>query len=505
MIRINPVGVMSVILITIVLGSFSTLPARELTPAMQAAISWIDQDKAAYKELATYIWENPELSLVEFKSSAKLQEYLAANGFKIEKGVAGMPTAFVATWGAGKPVVGIMGEFDALPSLSQQKGVASQKPVIQGAPGHGCGHNLFGTASATAAIAMAKAMEKYGIKGTVRFFGTPAEETLVGKVYMNRDGVFDGTDIMIDWHPFDMNTVNYASSLAMDNIKFRFYGKASHASLAPDAGRSALDAVELMDVAANFMREHVPQEARIHYIISKGGEVPNVVPPFAEVWYFIRAPRRAQVDQIRGWLIDISKGAALMTQTRSEYQILTAVYEYLPNRTLARMGDEVIKMVGAPAFTPEDQSFGETVRSAMGKKPEGESFSTKVVTPDFTRTFPNVPNTKASTDVNYTWRFPSVEFLVATLAKGTPLHSWMAVCQTGTDPAMKAALQVSKYMAVAGLEVLTDPKLVKDAWAELQQNVSQFGYEEPVPKDVKVPTFKDLYGIEPGAVPGAGK
>ena len=193
MIRVNPVGVISVVLVTIILGSFTTLHARELTPAMQTAISWVDQHKAAYKELATFVWENPELSLVEFKSSAKLQQYLGANGFKIDKGVAGMPTAFVATWGSGRPVVGIMGEYDALPSLSQQKGVASQKPIIQGAPGHGCGHNLFGAASATAAVAMAKAMEKHGIKGTVKFFGTPAEETLVGKVYMNRDGVFDGT------------------------------------------------------------------------------------------------------------------------------------------------------------------------------------------------------------------------------------------------------------------------------------------------------------------------
>ena len=505
MIRTCAVRALAVILLTVVPGSFSALPARELTPAMKTAISWVDQDKAAYKDVATYIWENPELSLVEFKSSARLQQYLAANGFRIEKGVAGMPTAFVATWGSGKPVVGIMGEFDALPSLSQQKGIATQKPIIQGAPGHGCGHNLFGTASATAAIAMAKAMEKHGIAGTVKLFGTPAEEPLVGKVYMNRDGVFDGTDVMITWHPMDVNGVDYASSLAMDNLKFRFHGKASHAAVAPEAGRSALDAVELMDVGANFMREHVPPEARIHYIISKGGEAPNVVPPSAEVWYFIRAPRRAQVDQIRGWLIDISKGAALMTQTKSEYQILTAVYEYLPNRALARMGDEVVKLVGAPAFTPEDQKFGQTVLSVMGKKSEGEPFSTGVKTPDFTRTFPDVPNSKASTDVNFTWRFPTVQFFAATVVKGTPLHSWMAVCQTGTDPAMKAALQVSKYMAAAGLEVLTDPALVKDAWAELQQNVTRFGYEDPVPREVKVPTFKDLYGIEPGAVPGAGK
>ena len=484
---------------------FSSVSARELTPAMKSAISWIDQQRSTHDEIATYIWQNPELSLAEFRSSGRLQQYLAANGFKIDTGVAAMPTAFVATWGSGKPVIGILGEFDALPGLSQQSGLASQKPLIAGGPGHGCGHNLFGTASATAAIAMAKAMEKHGIKGTVRFFGTPAEETLVGKVYMNRDGVFDGTDVMITWHPMDVNGVAYVSSLAMDNIKFRFYGKASHAALAPEKGRSALDAVELMDVAANFMREHVPQEARIHYVVSKGGEAPNVVPAFAEVWYYIRAPRRAQVDLIRAWLIDISKGAALMTQTRTDYQILTAVYEYLTNRTLAQMGDEIAKLVGTPPFSPEDQQFGETVVKSMGRQPQGEAFSTKVTTPDFNATFPHVVNSMASADVNYTWRFPSVQFFAATLAKGTPLHSWTAVCQTSTAPALKAGLLASKYMAAAGLECLADPKLLEDARAELDRDVAQFGYKEPVPREVKVPTFKDLYGIEADAVPGARK
>jgi len=474
----------------------------ELTPAMKDAISWIDQNKATYQETAKYIWQNPELSLVEFKSSGKLQEYLAANSFKIEKGVAGMATAFVATWGSGRPVIGILGEFDALPNLSQEAGVTTRKPIVAGASGHGCGHNLFGTSSATAAIAMAKAMEKYGIKGTIKFFGTPAEETLVGKVYMNRDGVFDGVDAMIDWHPQDLNGVGYSSLLALDNIKFRFYGKASHAGAAPEAGRSALDAVELMDAGANFMREHVPQEARIHYVITKGGEAPNVVPNVAEVWYFYRAPRRAQVDEMRAWLIDIAKGAALMTQTKMEYQILTAVYERLTNRALAQMGDQAVKAVGAPPFTAEDQKFGEAVIESLGRKADGEAFTTKITTPDFSKTFPDVEFGKASADLNYTWRFPSMTFAVATYAKGTPAHSWQAVCTTSTDPALKAGLQVSKYMAVSGLELMSDPKLLQDAKAEMDGYVAKFGYKEPIPKDVKVPSFKDLYGIEPSAVPG---
>ncbi len=366
----------SLLFVSVMFASLLIIPlhhasALELTPAMKDAISWIDQNKATYEEIASYIWQNPELSLVEFKSSARLQEYLANNGFTIEKGVAGMATAFVATWGSGKPVIGILGEFDALPNLSQEAGVTTRKPIVAGASGHGCGHNLFGTSSATAAIAIAKTMQKQGIKGTVKFFGTPAEETLVGKVYMNRDGVFDGVDVIIDWHPQDYNGAGYSSLLALDNIKFRFYGKSSHAGTAPEAGRSALDAVELMDAGANFMREHVVQEARIHYVITKGGEAPNVVPNFAEVWYYFRAPRRAQVDEMRAWLIDIAKGAALMTQTKMEYQILTAVYERLTNRALAQMGDQVVKAVGAPPFSPDDQKFGEGLYRAWAKRRRG--------------------------------------------------------------------------------------------------------------------------------------
>ena len=477
---------------------------QQLTPAMKDAIAWNDKLKPMYDEIAKYIWDNPELSLVEFKSSGKLQEYLANNGFKIEKGVANMPTAFVATWGSGKPVIGILGEFDALPNLSQASAVTSEKPIISGAPGHGCGHNLYGTSSATAAITAAKAMAAHGIKGTIKFFGTPAEETLVGKIYMGRDGVFDGTDIMLAWHPGDTNGVSYGTNLAIDNIKFRFYGKSSHAGSAPEAGRSALDAVELMNIGMNFMREHLVEEARIHYVITKGGETPNNVPPFAEVWYFIRAPRRAQVDQVRAWMFDVAKGAALMTQTRAENQILTASYERLPNRVLARMGDSIAKLVGAPPFSAEDQKFGEAViREALKRQSKGEAFSTKIKTPDFSKTFPDVDGTKASADDNYTWKFPSLRFGVATQAAGTPGHSWPLVCQTGTPTAMKAGLTVSKYMAASAIELLTNPKLIQEAWEEHNKYVAEFGYKETVPPEVKVPSFEDLYGIKPEAVPGA--
>ena len=342
-----------------------------VNPGKKTATDWVDKAKATYEEIAGYIWDNPELSLVEFKSSAKLQEYLAKNGFKIEKGVAGMPTAFVATWGSGKPVIGFLAEFDALPNLSQVKGSVTKAEIVPGGPGHGCGHNLFGTSSATAAIAAKAAMEKHGIKGTLKVFGTPAEETLVGKVFMARDGVFDGTDIMISWHPGDANGTENNSMLAMTSVKFQFKGKSAHAAAVPEMGRSALDAVELMNAGMNYMREHVVQEARIMYVITKGGEVPNNVPPDAEVWYYLRAPRMTQVDHIWKWMQDVARGAALMTQTTMNHKILTSVWEVLPNKVLCKLGDENARLVGAPPFTRRRSEIRGANHQSAGEGSQG--------------------------------------------------------------------------------------------------------------------------------------
>ena len=395
-----------------------------LTPAKKTAIAWVDGAKSTYEEMAKYLWDNPELSLVEFKSSAKLQEYLAKNGFKVEKGVSVMPTAFVATWGSGKPVIGFLAEYDALPGLSQVSGKVVREMIIQGAPGQGCGHNLFGPASATAAIATKVAMEKHGIKGTLKVFGTPAEETLVGKIFMARDGVFDGVDIMVAWHPGDFNGVDYSTNLAMTSVKFRFKGVSAHAAAAPHAGRSALDGVELMNIAMNFMREHVIQEARIHYVVTQGGAAPNIVPPDAEVWYFIRSPRRSQVDQIWNWMQDVAKGAALMSQTKMNYKLLCATWETLPNKVLSKIGDANADAIGGPSFTPEDQKFGEEIIKSLGAQAKGEAFDSKITHPDLSKTFPNVTIFPASTDQgNVSWVVPTLSFRSATVAKGTPLHN----------------------------------------------------------------------------------
>ncbi|MFZ0449430.1 MAG: amidohydrolase, partial [Desulfatiglandaceae bacterium] len=399
-----------------------------MTSEKESALGWIESNSDLYKEIAEDIWRHPELSLVEFRAAEKLTALLENNGFTIRKGISHMPTAFVATWGESSPVIGFLAEYDALPNLSQRASTTEHSPIITGAPGHGCGHNLLGTSSCFAGIATRVAMKKHGIKGTIKIFGTPAEETLVGKVFMARDGVFDHTDMMITWHPEETNGVDYKSFLALNSIKFRFSGRSSHGGSAPEAGRSALDAAELMSTGANYMRGHIIQDARVMHVINRGGEVPNNVPPDAEIWYFVRAPRRSQVDEVCNWLRDIARGAALMTQTKMNHQLLTATYEVLPNKVLAGVGDLNATLIGPPSFSEADQEFGRDILKSMGISAKAFAFDTGLTHPDLSRTFPDIDIFKASTDVgNVSWMFPTLTFSVATKARGTPQHSWQMV------------------------------------------------------------------------------
>jgi len=461
----------------------------------RTACRWIDENRALYEETARYIWSHPELSLVEYKSSGKLQEVLRGAGFRVETGQSGMPTAFVATWGSGRPCIGFLAEYDALPNLSQKAGLAKQSAVVPGDPGHGCGHNLLGTSICAAAAATKTAMEKHRIRGTVKIFGTPAEETLVGKIFLARDGVFDGTDVMIAWHPQETNGVDYKSMLAMTSAKFRFKGRSAHAASAPHAGRNALDAVELMDIAMKFMRGHIIQEARVMSVVNRGGEVPNNVPPDAEVWYFLRAPRRAQVDHIWEWAKDIAKGAALMTQTETRHRILAATWEVLPNRTLAELGDTNVSLVGPPPFTREDQRFGAEILKTLGGK--GPAFDPEITHPDFTRAFPDVHVYPASTDLgNVSWLIPTISFNAATLVRGTALHSWQMVSQACSSPAITAGITVAKWMATSALDCFTEHEIIRKAWKEHQVYLSATPYRHPIDQRVKLPTHADLYNFQ---------
>ena len=325
------------VLSSVILAMALAVPVRgSAGRAADTLLQDIDAKRAHYGDVAKAIWGFAEVGYQEQKSSALLQAELKGAGFDVKAGVAGIPTAFVASFGSGKPVVAIVGEFDALPGLSQQSDVATRQPIVRDAPGHGCGHNLLGTGALAAAVAVKDWLASSGHAGTVRYYGTPAEEGGSGKVYMVRDGLFSDVDVVVTWHPGDRNDASPSSTLANINAKFRFHGVASHAAAAPEKGRSALDAVEAMDYMVNMMREHVPQETRIHYIITRGGAAPNIVPDFAEAYYYARQPDMRILDGIWERMIDAAKGAALGTGTTMDMEVdrrrLQRAAERVPER-----------------------------------------------------------------------------------------------------------------------------------------------------------------------------
>jgi aminobenzoyl-glutamate utilization protein B len=320
------------------------------------AVDWIEDNKELIVDVHQKIWEWAEVGLQELKSGKLMADILEENGFDVERGVAGMPSAFVATYGSGKPVIGMMGELDALPSISN-KAVPYREPVIEGGPGHGCGHNSYAATALGASLAAKEVMEKEKLPGTIKCFGCPAEETLVGKVFMVRDGYFDGLDACLGHHPGSMNTAGLRSGNAMNSVKFEFFGKASHAAGSPEQGISAMDAIELMNIGVNYMREHIVQEARVHYIVENGGVQPNVVPPYARSWYYVRAPRRDLVDKYYQRLLKMADGADQMAETTHKVEFLTGVHNGVPNRPLAEAVVSNMREIGAPTYTDEELEF----------------------------------------------------------------------------------------------------------------------------------------------------
>lgn len=432
----------------------------------------IDANYDQYTQVANKIWEYAEVGYQETKSSALLQETLTQAGFKIEKGVAGMPTAFVASYGSGKPVVGILGEYDALPGVSQDAVPEIKK--VEGRPaGHACGHNLFGTASAAAAIAVKDWLVANKKSGTIRFYGTPAEEGGSGKVYMVREGLFKDVDVVFHWHPGAQNNASAASSLANKSGKFRFYGIASHAAAAPDRGRSALDGVEAMDNMVNMMREHVPQESRIHYVITRGGEAPNVVPAFAEVYYYVRHPQRTVVKDLWERVTRAAQGAALGTDIKVEWEIMGGVYDLLPNETLARVVDANLRTVGGYTYTDAEKDFATKIQ---------KTFTNEVPALTTTNTigeFKVSASGSASTDVgDVSWVVPTAGLSTATWVPGTAAHSWQAVAADGTSIGHKGMMMAAKTLALSIMDVYSNPVLIDNAWKELRSKTGpNFTYE----------------------------
>ncbi|MBE9508322.1 MAG: amidohydrolase [Chloroflexi bacterium] len=457
----------------------------------ETALSYLDANKDRLGKLANDIWDHPELGLQEFYASRLITDELEKAGFSVNRSVAQMPTAFVASWGEGKPVIGILGEYDALPGLSQ-KVSATRDPIEEGAPGHGCGHNLFGVASLGAALAVKEAMEEDEIRGTIRYYGCPAEETMLGKIFMARDGVFDDLDAAISWHPFYANTVWSCSSLAMNSFRVNFHGVAAHAAAAPEAGRSALDGVQLMDVGANYLREHITEKARIHCVITNGGEAPNVVPPFAQVWYYVRAPLREQVGDIYSRMLDIAKGAALMTGTTFEIDFLTGGYDMLPNDTLGELLLEKLKQVGPPQFTDEEKAFAKrlqatlpsnavenTLRSyGLTREEVGDPLCDKIVDP-----FDKGEVLPASTDVGDVSHItPTAQITTCCQALGTPVHSWQNVASVGSSIGFKGMMLAAKAMALAALDLETKPDILKAARDEFEKRTGGKKYVSPLPE-----------------------
>ncbi len=425
-------------------------------------IDGIQARQAEYADVALKIWNFAELGYLETKSSALLQQKLAAAGFTVKAGVADIPTAFVASYGSGKPVIAFIGEFDALPGLSQAA-VPVRQVVKDGAPGHGCGHNLLGTASMAAAIAVKDWLASSGRTGTVRFYGTPAEEGGGAKGYMVRAGLFDDVDVAISWHPGQSNDVSPSSNLAMVSAKFRFHGIAAHAAAAPERGRSALEAVEAMDMMVNMMRQNVPQETRIHDIITHGGAAENIVPDFAEVSYFARNPDMRVLDGIWQRIVDAARGAALGTGTTMDYEMTGASYNLLPNAYLAGIERRNMELVGGVKYTPEEQAFAETLRKSMPGQlmPLGSEATVQPIAPTIT---------PASTDLgDVSWKVPTTEFTTATWVPGVAAHTWQAVACDGMSIGVKGLMVAAKTMALTGMDLFTNPDDVARAKAEFDQ------------------------------------
>ncbi len=439
---------------------------------------YLDASFKTYDKLQKTIWSYAELGFLETKSSLLLQQHLKENGFTVEAGVVGMPTAFVASFGSGSPVIGILAEYDALPGLSQDT-VPYRKVLVEGGSGHGCGHAVFGVGSSAGAVAIKQWLEKTGTKGTIRVFGTPAEEGGGGKVYLAREGFFKGVDVVLDWHPAAQNSVSRGTGLAIQMIDFSFFGKASHASGAPEKGRSALDGVEGFDYLVNMLREHIPSDARVHYVITNGGDAPNVAPAFAKVSYYIRSPKRNDLVDLIDRIQKAAQGAALGTGTTVKSEIIAGFYEKLPNDLLAKQLQKNLEIVGGVKYDAREQAFAEEVIKEIGWSVDSLR---KVALVEPWKDKPEKRNGEASSDVgDVSWNVPTASFGTAAFIPGSGGHSWENVASSGTTIGTKALINAAKVFSLTAIDLFTNPELVNSVKKEFEQRRgSDFKYESLV-------------------------
>jgi aminobenzoyl-glutamate utilization protein B len=437
-----------------------------------------------FGQISDAIWSYAELGLQEYKSSALLAKTMEEEGFNVEMGLAGMPTCFVASYGSGKPVIGILGEYDALPMISQKGLVPEQDPLVEGAPGHGCGHNAMGTASIAAAIAVKNAMDEYNIKGTVKFFGSPAEENLISRPYMIRAGLFEGLDAVIDNHSSSNFSTSYGTGgNALFSVIFTFTGKTAHSAGAPWSGRSALDAVELMNIATNYLREHLFYTYRMHYIVLEGGEAPNVVPDKARVWYYVRNTDE-RVEDMYERVVNCAKGAALSTGTElADIRVLTAIHQKHSNKALAQLFQKNIELTGMPEWTDEEHEFARSLQKDLGKEEKGMPEKVKPLEA------PSDPFVGGgSTDVGdvsliaptATIRFPGA-------VPGSISHHWSAVAANYGSQAWKGLNAGAKAMAASAIDLLTLPEELASIKAEFEEQSKVSPYIPFLPEDAVPP------------------
>jgi len=469
---------MRTLLLFVLLGGCVSVFAQS---EKEKIIKALDGKREYYAGISKQIWGFAELAYLESKSSALLQAELKKAGFKVEAGVAGIPTAFVATWGSGKPVIGFLSEFDALPELSQEAFAPERKIMINEAPGHGCGHNLFGTGSMAAAIEVKDWMMREKRTGTIKVFGTPAEEAGDGKVYMVKAGLFNDVDAVLTWHPGDKNNAGPSTNLATKSGIFKFYGIASHAAAAPERGRSALDGVEAMNDMVNMMREHTTEPTRIHYVIRKGGEAPNVVPAYAEVEYLVRHRDREEVRSLWNRVVKAAQGAAMGTETRVEIAMITGTFDRLPVEAISLVMQKNLEQVGGVTYTPEEKAFAEKLSQSFGNRSVPIEGASQVVPYGFSHT-----NASADTG-DVSWVVPVGAMTAATYVPGTPAHSWQAVSCAGSTVGQKGMMVAAKTLASTAYDLFTDPSILTAAKKEFDdKRGSNFKYE-PLAEEANPP------------------
>jgi aminobenzoyl-glutamate utilization protein B len=427
----------------------------------------IAKNKERFSQIALDIWEFAEMGYQEVKSSNLLANELKNEGFKITNNVAGIPTAFVAEYGSSGPVIGILGEFDALPGLAQSSSPFKEIIENETGAGHACGHHLFGAASAWAAVTIKNWLKENNIEGTIRFYGTPAEEGGSGKVYMVREGFFDDVDIVLHWHPDDINSANARTSNSNKSAKFTFKGISSHAAGAPEQGRSALDGVESMNMMVNMLREHIPQESRIHYVITKGGLAPNVVPDIAEVYYYVRHPKMTEVEELFKRVIKTAKGAAIGTDTKMTYEVMHGNFSLLPNNVIQKLMHKNLSSFGGIKYSNKEKEYAETIYKTF------ISPSLKIGSQELVSEYTS-SHSYGSTDVgDVSWVVPTAGVRTATWVPGTAAHSWQAVASGGTSIGLKGTELAAKTITATAIDIFKDPSIVKSAKKELDERVGK--------------------------------